>query len=373
MRPFEPHCPTGPDWTLDWDATVRGLPWLAELDGVPQDPVHHAEGDVAVHTRMAAEALAADPAWRRLEPARRLRLFAAVLLHDVGKRDCTVVGDDGRVTAHGHSRRGELVARRLLWEAGVPAADREHVAALIRHHQLPFWALEREDLDRIVFASSLTTRNDDLAVLARADITGRICRDAERVLENIALFEEYCDDRGCLDTPRDFPSDHARFQYFRTPGRDPGHDAYDDTVCTVTVMSGLPGSGKDTWVAHHRPDLPVVALDDIRAELGIHPGENQGPVVAAARERVRVLLRAGTSLVWNATTLSRRSRDAVIGLAAAYRARVEIVAVETTPAELRRRNRDRPDTVPAAVVERMLRRWESPDLTEAHRVTRPGA
>jgi hypothetical protein len=34
-------------------------------------------------------------------------------------------------------------------------AWREHVAALVRHHQVPFWALERPDLRQIAFRVSL--------------------------------------------------------------------------------------------------------------------------------------------------------------------------------------------------------------------------
>src|SRR5580704_7778943 len=39
--------------------------------------------------------------------------------------------------------------------------------------------------------------------------------------------------------------------------------------CTVTLMSGLPGSGKDTWLALDRPGLPVVSLEELRADLVI--------------------------------------------------------------------------------------------------------
>ena len=50
---------------------------------------------------------------------------------------------------------------------------------------------------------------------------------------------------------------------------------HEDFACDVTIMSGLPGSGKDTWLARNRPDLPVVSLDDIRGELGVEPTDNQ--------------------------------------------------------------------------------------------------
>ncbi|MEW2354340.1 AAA family ATPase [Spirillospora sp. NPDC029432] len=368
MRVFAELCPAPPRWEVPWPEIRAAFGWVRDLAGVQQDAVHHAEGDVEVHTRMACEALAALPEWRARPAAERVRLFTAVLMHDVAKPYCTQIGDDGRITAHGHSRRGDLMVRRVLWELDAPVAWREHVAALVRHHQVPFWALERPDLQRIAFRASLLARNDDLVLLATADILGRVCGDTEEVLDNIALYREYCAEQRCLEGPREFPSEHARFWYFRKPGRDPGYAAYDDTRLTVTVMSGLPGAGKDTWIERNRPDLPVVSLDRIRGELGVDPAGDQRPVAAAAHERAREHLRAGRSFVWNATNVSRALRERCTGLIAAYRGRIELVALEAPPEVLRRRNRSRSAPVPDAVVDRLVRRWETPDPTEAHRV-----
>ncbi|MDP9795375.1 putative kinase [Catenuloplanes nepalensis] len=365
---FASLCPAAPTWTVPWPRIEEEFAWIRRLAGVPQDPVHHGEGDVLTHTFMAATALAAQPEWRALPEDQRVRLFAAVLLHDVAKPDCTRRDDGGRITAHGHSRRGDLAARRILWELGAPRDWREHVAALVRHHQVPFWALERPDLEGIVLRASLVTRNRDLAMLAAADITGRICGDLDLVLENIALFREYCADLGVLDAPWPFASDHARFEYFRTPGRDPRYAAYDDTRLTMTVLSGLPGVGKDTWVAAHAGDRPVVSLDAIRARLGISPSDGQRAVAAAAHEEARVHLRARRDFVWNATNISRQHRDLCIGLGAAYRARVEIIALEAPRDVVHRRNAGRPAPVPAAVIDRLVGKWEAPDPTEAHSV-----
>jgi predicted kinase len=368
MQTFDRLCPSPPQWSVSWDAVWDAFDWIRELSGVPQDPIHHAEGDVATHTRLAAQALAELPEWRALPADQRVRLFAAVLLHDVAKPWCTQAGGDGRITAHGHSRHGDLAVRRILWRLGAPVPWREHVAALVRHHQVPFWALERPDLERIVLRVSLLARNRDLALLATADILGRVCTDTDEVLENIALFREYCHDLGVLDEPWPFASDHARFTYFRTPGRDPRYAAYDDTVATMTVLCGLPGTGKDTWIARHAPGMPVVSLDALRAELGVSPRDDQRGVAAAAYERARAHLRAGQSLVWNATNLSRQQREPCLALAANYRARVEVVALEAAEQTVRARNRGRPEPVPEAVIDRLIRRWEAPDLTEAHAV-----
>ena len=351
-------------------AQFESEPWFEAMRGVPQDSVHHAEGDVATHTRMALEALVSLPEFQALPAERQEVMRLAVALHDVAKPYCTQHTDDGRITAHGHSRRGELMARRILWEAGVPAGTREHIAALIRHHQLPFWALERTDLERIVLRVSLLASNEDLALLATADILGRICDDQTQVLENIDLFRGYCRELGVYQRPWDFASDHSRFMYFRTPGRDPRYAAFDDTRCTVTVMSGFPGVGKDTWIAANRPGSPVMSLDALRAKLNVDAKDDQRRVAAAAYEQAREHLRKRQDFIWNATNISRQQRDMCIGLAAAYHARIEIVSLEADPQVLRVRNSGRAAQVPAQVVERLLDKWEAPDLTEAHRVER---
>jgi predicted kinase len=142
----------------------------------------------------------------------------------------------------------------------------------------------------------------------------------------------------------------------------------------VTLLSGLPGAGKDTWIdsQRQRERLPVVSLDALGEELDVAASDTgpQGAVVMEARERARVHLRAGESFVWNATNLSRKARAQVIDLAAAYQARVGIVAVEAPAKELWSRNRCRDNGVPEEALRRMLDRWEMPDLTEAHTVMR---
>jgi predicted kinase len=84
--------------------------------------------------------------------------------------------------------------------------------------------------------------------------------------------------------------------------------------------------------------------------------------------RAREILRGGRGFVWNATSLKRSLRQPIVDLAIDYGARVLIVALEAAPALIEERNRARRDPVPAAAITRMLRRWEFPDVTEAHDV-----
>jgi len=358
MKMLTALCPTPPDWRVEWDAIDKSLSWIQQLRGCQQDEIHHAEGDVWIHTRMVVEALASSNAWRQLPETERFILFAAALLHDVAKPACTRL-DQGRITSRGHSQRGAIDARQIMWQMHVPFAIREQVCALIEHHQAPFHLINHDDAQRRAFRISQTAQCGLLALLARADALGRICSDQEELLANISLFEELCRECGCLDSPRAFPSAHSRFEYFRSEGRNPDYPAHEDFTCRVTVISGLPGAGKDTWISDHLAGVPVVSLDALRIELDEEATGSQGRVVQAARERAREFLRRHQDFVWNATNLSRDLRTQLIDLVTAYRAHVRIVYVEASPEALFRQNRERSNPVPATAIERMLDRRQS--------------
>jgi hypothetical protein len=278
---------------IDWRSIDSAFDWFRALEACPQDPVFHAEGDVKLHTRLVADALIADEEWQALGKEERASLFWAALLHDVAKPACTRVDGTGRVTAPGHSRRGQIMARQILWRMGVPFRQREEICHLITHHQRPLYLLERQQPERWLHAISLQTRCDLLAVLAAADVRGRVCPNAAHLLEQIALFREMAREEDCLAGAKSFASAHSRFMYFRKSGRSSEYEAYDDWQVAAILLSGLPASGKDNWLAGNADDRVVIALDELRIELDVDPGAPQGTVVAAARERARVALRAG--------------------------------------------------------------------------------
>lgn len=368
-----PHTPAPPEWAVEWDALAARFTWLGALAGTPQDAAFHAEGDVLTHTRMVAEALARLDAWRALPAEERSALFAAALLHDIAKPACTRIAPDGRVTSPGHARAGALRSRELLLtraclNATPPFAAREQIAQLVRHHGLPLWFLEKPDPERAVIAASQSVRMDHVALLAEADVRGRVCADQAELLARIALFRDFCAETQCLSGPRAFANDQSRFRYFRTPHATPDYVAWDETTFEVILLSGLPGAGKDTWARQQRPHLPVISLDAIRQELHVLPTEPQGAVIHLARDRARALLRRGEPFIWNATNLTRALRSSLIDLFASYHARIRIVYLDADFETLLQRNDTREAAVPVAVLRRMARKLEVPDLTEAHQV-----
>lgn len=362
--------PTGPGWQIDWSAIWHLWPELLALDSCPQDPIHHAEGDVGIHTRMVAEALVAQSEWRALEEDARALLFWAAVLHDIGKPATTRKEEDGRITARNHARIGTQIARAMLWNAGSPFVWREALCGIISEHLVPFWLIERSAYQRMAIELSWRCRPDYLCLHARADALGRICDDPDRVFENIELAIEVFKEQGCFDQPFTFANNASRVSFFEKPDRDPAYAEFADFRCKVTVMSGLPGTGKDTWIASNRGDLPIVSLDGIRKELGASGTGNQGRVIQAARERAREYLRAGQDFVWNATNISRQIRQKSLGLLRDYNAEVEIAYIEVPPEQMFSQNRNREDAIPEKALAGLVQKLEPPQDWEAHSVLR---
>lgn len=136
----------------------------------------------------------------------------------------------------------------------------------------------------------------------------------------------------------------------------------------MTLLSGLPGTGKDTWIAQHCPEADVISLDAIRKELGVSPRESQNRVLDRVREQARELLRQKQPFVWNATNITVQTRQKLISLFESYGAAVRIVYLETTWDEQLRRNAEREDAVPESAIFHMLEKLTPPERREADRV-----
>ncbi|EPX84764.1 AAA family ATPase [Salipiger mucosus] len=372
-RPSHSHLsslvPRDPDFDIAWNEIEAVLSReFEDMRATPQDPRYHAEGDVLTHTMMVVESLVSDATWRGLPEDRREIMFWATILHDVGKPATTQHEEDGSITSRGHSRVGADIARRFLMEAGSPFWWREEVCGLIEHHQAPFWLMKRGNPEKKAISISYACNTADLCLHARHDIHGRICEDPENVLENIDIAEMQFADAECLGAPRTFRNDMSRIEYLARPDRYVDYVAHEDYRNYVILMCGLPGAGKDTWIAGNAPTWNQVCLDDLRQEMGIAPDDNQGPVVQAAKERAREHLRRREQFVWNATNVTRQKRSELLSLFRGYGAHTTIVYLEPDLETIRSQNRGRPDQVPDKAFGRMLSKLEPPRVDEAHSV-----
>ena len=348
-------------------AACAQFPGLADaLAATPQDPVHHAEGDVWTHTQMVVDTLLASPGYAALTTAQRGVVFYAALLHDMAKPQTTrQIGD--RVGAPGHSARGAIGAQAALWERDVPFDLREQVARLVASHQVPFFAFDSRRAVHPEYTARLLAADCSvglLCLLAEADMRGRVCGDKNRVLDEIALFAELAQELGCLDAPYPFPSPATRIAYFEKKGQlYPDERIFVSQPFEVVMLSGLPATGKSTWAAAH-PEWPSVAYDDLREELGLAHGEGTGTVVHAADDRIREHLRARRPFVINATHLSRQMRRRTLARIREYGGHVRVVCFEASRAEVLARNSNRDGTLTNTKLLRMVERWETPGYDE---------
>lgn len=354
-----------------WDRIRWNFKWVRDMQEVPQDPVYHAEGDVEIHTRMVLEALQALDDFKALAEQDQHILLAAALLHDVEKRSTTVIEDDGRITAKGHAKKGELTSRSILYlDVPTPFHIREQIAKLVRYHGLPLWVLEKADPRKAVIEASLEVNTHLLAILAEADVMGRICDDKEEPLLKVELFRELCREHHCYGKPREFPDEFSRFFYLQREDVAPDYAAFNDTKFEVILLSGLPGSGKDMYINFNLSDWPVISLDELRQEMNIKPSDNSGygKVIRRAKEKAREYMRERRSFVWNSANTTRQRRQQLIDLFLTYGAYVRIIYLEVPYELLQEQNRNREQLVPPAVMVKMLAKLEVPDVAEAHSV-----
>lgn len=373
--------PDPPNGRIDWTKIENSAlaPWIEKMKTVPQNPLWHGEGNVWIHTMMVCAELVKMPEWRGLDRRKQEELFLAALLHDIGKVPCTHMEDSAWVSPN-HSVVGSRMAREILWlEFGMCGEPellrfRETVCTLIRYHSVPVHILEREEPERCAakMASMGRLAGDFslelLWMLSLADMRGRICADQEEVLETVELFRVLAEESNCLDLPPAFPDSCSEYAFLSGKNILPGQKLFDDSWGEVILMSGLPGTGKDTWIRTHACGYAEISLDQIRKQRNISPRENQGAVINIAREQAKAYLRKQIPFVWNATNLTPMIREKQVRLFTDYHASVRIVYLETGWEEQLKRNGGRKEAVPEAVIRDMLRAMSPPERFEACKV-----
>ncbi len=133
-----PRPSTGFRLADDLEVIARLFPELKALDGCPQEPEWHPEGDVWVHTLMVI-----DEARKRiddLDHPRRLTVMLGAVCHDLGKPSTTAV-IDGRIRSMDHEQAGVAPTMSLLDRLNVHTVGgfdvRQQVAGITAHHLKP--------------------------------------------------------------------------------------------------------------------------------------------------------------------------------------------------------------------------------------------
>lgn len=352
------------DEILAW---ANDQPWCRAMANCQQDAGWHAEGDVWTHTKMVCAQLHQLDEWSTLASRQQAILTFTALFHDSAKPMTSQFDEGtGRITSPKHAIKGERIARSVLRDLSCDLATREEIARLVRFHGRPAFLLEKADPTHEVVSLSWLVNHRLLYLFALADTRGRTTESMSRPEENLHLWKLVAEENKCFEQPYQFANEQARFLFYRQEAADLHYIPHEDFRCSVTMLSGLPGSGKDTWLTKQRAEVPVVSLDDIRAELDVEATDDQGAVVQHAKERSREFLRSGTSFAFSATNLLRQTRQRWIDLFAGYGARIEIVYVEPSFSTILSQNKRRERFVPEHVIQELASKCEPPTWTEAH-------
>ena len=194
------YAPGSPEFRVDWD-NIQRYAWIQRMNGVQQDPDYHAEGDVLVHTRMVARAMAENADYRlRCRTVESHALFASACYTTWPSRR-----PPGSKTAAGLRRSTRRLERstpatscteptRERSRRSSSGVDRSSWCALPRVTA----QLLQEERSPVGRPRGQPAREPPMgAILAKADVIGRITKDEQNLLDSLGMFENFCLENGC--------------------------------------------------------------------------------------------------------------------------------------------------------------------------------
>ncbi|MGI8897195.1 MAG: CCA tRNA nucleotidyltransferase [Pyrinomonadaceae bacterium] len=166
----------GIEWLRTLGVTEQLFPEIKALEGVPQDPEWHPEGDVFVHTKLVVDG--ARNSIEDLLYGKQVTVMLAALAHDFGKPATTELME-GRYRSRGHEEAGVTPTENFLDRLNIHTLAgydvRAQVIALVREHLKPgeFYKKRDEVGDGAFRRLARKCELDLLYRVAKADSLGR--------------------------------------------------------------------------------------------------------------------------------------------------------------------------------------------------------
>lgn len=162
---------------------------LTVLKTIEQSPIHHAEGDVWIHTMMVV-----DEAAKLKNKSKDPKVFMwAALLHDLGKAETTKVRK-GKITAYNHDIKGEELVYKFFQNIEKDLKFVEDVAHMVRWHMQVLFVIK--DMPHGNLPKMLEQVDyEEVGLLALADRLGRGKMSEDKEMsekKNIEIFKSKC-------------------------------------------------------------------------------------------------------------------------------------------------------------------------------------
>lgn len=146
------------------------IPELLDMVDCPQNPAHHPEGDVWVHTMLTVKNVSNSPLQR-----------LAALLHDVGKPRTR----DAQNRCFSHDDVGAEMSREIMIRLKFSNEDIDYVEYLVRKHMSVFTIFDMRKSKVLAFSGSVMFPH--LLDLLRADILASL-RDPSTAIADITSY-----------------------------------------------------------------------------------------------------------------------------------------------------------------------------------------
>lgn len=357
---------------------------LKEFKNTQQDSIWHGEGDVHIHTDMVLNEvydLIANQA-SYLSDDDKFCLVMGALLHDIAKPLTTKESErNGRICiiAPVHEYLGVSYLFHKIQNLNISKENIMKIIGLIGYHQVPKLLVIKDKNKWNYMNLSNKARMDLLYFLEVADIKGRFCPDKKEQLEYLDLFKLYSEEFNCFD--KSYTPFISENQYVQRKGfkalingditmpeeAEAKFYKHKDNYAEVSVLCGLSGVGKSTYIKNNFKEHFIISLDDIRQKIGKNRQDhsNEGEVVRKAKIDLKTALNAKKKIVYDATNLRRDFRDKIIGLSSDYHALTEVVLLTDTLSNIYKRDNDREYSVGKKVLDYQHTRFEYPEHDEA--------
>jgi len=135
---------------------------------------------------------------------------------------------------------------------------------------------------------------------------------------------------------------------------------------TLTILIGIPASGKSYYASNLNFNGLILSSDSIRKELygdEMDQTHNQ-EVFDELYSRLHEALKDGTDVIIDATSVNRRERHQAIKIGQKFGAYIEAIVFKTPIATCIKRNDIRDRKVPDYVYDRYIQKFENPMIDE---------